>query len=51
MSKILEKKVSVIMSKIKDEIEPTQPEIEESNYKKFIEDVLNELASNKKERK
>jgi hypothetical protein len=50
-NKLLEKKVSVIMSKIKDEIEPTQPEIEESNYKKFIEDVLNELASNKKELK
>lgn len=51
LNKMLEKKVSVITSKIKDEIEPLQPEIEESDYKKFIEDALNELASNKKQQK
>lgn len=51
LNKMLEKRVSVITSKIKDEIEPLQPEIEESDYKKFIEDALNELASNKKQQK
>jgi hypothetical protein len=51
LNKMLEKRVSVITSKIKDEIEPLQSEIEESDYKKFIEDALNELASNKKQQK
>ena len=51
LDKMLEKKVSVILSKIEDKIEPLQPEIEESDYKKFIEDALNELASNKKQQK
>ncbi len=51
LNKMLEKKVSVSLSKMRDEIEPLQPEIEESDYKKFIEDVLNELASNKKQQK
>ena len=51
LNKMLEKKVSVITSKIKEEIEPLHPEIEESDYKKFIEDALNELASNKKQQK
>jgi hypothetical protein len=51
LSKMLEKKVSIIMDKMKDEIEPLQPETEERDYKKFIEDALNELASNKKQQK
>ena len=51
LNKMLEKKVSVITSKIKDEIEPLHPEIEESDYKQYIEDALNELASYKKQQK
>ncbi len=50
LSKTLEKRVSGILNNIKNEINaPLQPELEESDYKKFIEDALAELASNKKQ--
>ncbi len=50
LNKILEKKVSGILIKVKDEIDaPLQPELEESDYKKFIEDALDEVRSSKKQ--
>jgi uncharacterized membrane protein (UPF0136 family) len=49
-NKILEKRVSGILNKMKDEIDvPLQPELEESDYKKFIEDALAEVKSSKKQ--
>jgi uncharacterized membrane protein (UPF0136 family) len=49
LNKILEKRVSGILNKMKDEIDaPLQPELEESDYKKFIEDALAEVESSKK---
>ena len=53
LNKILEKRVKNILNNMKDEIDaPTlQPELEESDYKKFIEDALAEVKSADNNRK
>ena len=50
LNKVVEKRVSGLLDKMKDEMDaPLRPELEESDYKKFIEDALAELTSSKKQ--
>lgn len=50
LNRMVEKSVSGIVKKMKDEIDaPLQPQLEESDYKKFVDDVLAELISSKKQ--
>jgi hypothetical protein len=49
LNKMVEKKVSGVLYKMKGEIDaPLRHELEESDYKRFIEDALGELQSSKK---
>jgi hypothetical protein len=48
LNKMVEKRVSGVLNKMKDEIEaPLRPELQEADYKKFIDDALRELTSSK----